>query len=149
MPLTKTSTETEQPIERITLRSIFRYLIDAFDIRKGHIYTFKELLIRPGTAIKTYLQEDRSKLSLPFRFLILSTVVSTYLVLKTDIYRNMVVTGGTLTRYTEEERVFFEYLFTKIMESYTLSFYLMIPFSCLFFKLFLRKSTLYFGERFY
>lgn len=44
---------------------------------RGILYTIRELLIRPGLSIRTYLREDRTKLVKPVIFIILTSLIYT------------------------------------------------------------------------
>lgn len=59
----------DQPIKRITFKSIGLSILSVLNFEKGIFYTLKELSIRPGTTILTYLFKDRSKILEPVRFL--------------------------------------------------------------------------------
>ncbi|MFC0345706.1 DUF3667 domain-containing protein [Epilithonimonas hispanica] len=47
---------------------------------KGFLFTFKELLIRPGKAVREYLRENREKYVKPIVFLVFSAVIYTFLI---------------------------------------------------------------------
>jgi len=64
------------------MRSIFEGILDTFNLERGLIYTSIALTIKPGTAIRTYLYEDRTKLVKPFRFLVLTIAVATFATLQ-------------------------------------------------------------------
>ena len=70
--------ETPTPPSRITMRSIFEGILDTFNLERGLIYTSVALTIQPGTAIRAYLYEDRTKLVKPFRFLVLTIALATF-----------------------------------------------------------------------
>ena len=70
--------ETPTPPSRITMRSIFEGILDTFNLERGLIYTSIALTTKPGIAIRTYLYEDRTKLVKPFRFLVLTIAVATF-----------------------------------------------------------------------
>lgn len=74
--------ETPTPLKRITMRSILEDALDIFNLERGLIYTAVVLTTRPGEAIRTYLYEDRTKLVKPFRFLLLTIAVATFLTLE-------------------------------------------------------------------
>ncbi|MEO1259988.1 MAG: DUF3667 domain-containing protein [Bacteroidota bacterium] len=70
------------PPERITLRALINSVIATFDINKGWIKTYRLLTTRPGKTLRTYLLEDRSILTKPFKLLIVSTAVVVFFMFK-------------------------------------------------------------------
>ncbi len=67
---------TQAP-SRITMRSIFNAVLDIFDLERGLLHTIVALTWRPGDAIRNYIETDRTRLSKPFRFLLLTIAVAT------------------------------------------------------------------------
>ena len=70
------------PPERITMRSLIQSVIETFDVNKGWIKTYRLLTTRPGKTMRTYLLEDRSVLTKPFKLLIVSTAAVVFLMFK-------------------------------------------------------------------
>lgn len=67
-----------------TLRRIDRrYLVtevgSVLNFDKGILYTIRELIIRPGAAVKQFLFEDRNRLVKPLTFLIVCSLIYTFL----------------------------------------------------------------------
>lgn len=62
-------------IERIDRYYISQQIQHLWNIEKGLLYTMKELAIRPGKAIREFIQEDRKKQVQPIMFLILTSVI--------------------------------------------------------------------------
>jgi hypothetical protein len=46
---------------------------------KGLLYTVKELLLRPGKSMRTFITEDRSRLVKPVVFIIITSVIYTFI----------------------------------------------------------------------
>ncbi len=65
--------------ERITMKTIWLGLMDIFNLERGLGYTLVALTVRPGHAIREYLEENRTRLVPPFRFLILTVAIGTFL----------------------------------------------------------------------
>jgi len=65
----------ERQVRRYSFRNMGSSILDAFNLEYGILFTLKELLIRPGASIRSYLQEGRLKYTSPFRLLILSTAI--------------------------------------------------------------------------
>lgn len=73
------------------MRSIFDDVLDIFNLEKGLIYTTVALTLKPGIAIRTYLYEDRTKLVKPFRFLLLTIALATFVTIQYFQYASSVV----------------------------------------------------------
>ncbi|QNR24186.1 DUF3667 domain-containing protein [Croceimicrobium hydrocarbonivorans] len=65
----------ERQVRRYSFRNMGGSILDAFNLEYGILFTLKELLLRPGASIRSYLQEGRLKYTSPFRLLILSTAI--------------------------------------------------------------------------
>lgn len=78
-----------QPIvvERIDRNYAIQELMKLTGYEKGFIYTVKELAIRPGKVIRQYLMEDRQRITKPITFLILTSLIYTFIshYFKTDV----------------------------------------------------------------
>lgn len=71
-----------QPFElkKVSLKSL---IVDAFqfftNFEKGFGYTFKELVVRPGTMQWRYLHEDRTRYQKPISFLLISATLAAFI----------------------------------------------------------------------
>lgn len=74
--------EERQALKRIKLTNLFEYLLNTVNLERGLLYSIRELLLRPGRSIREYLFEDRTKLTKPFKLLILIVSVATFLTLQ-------------------------------------------------------------------
>ncbi len=76
-------------IARINKEFVFFGLAEVLNLNGGLFYTLKELTIRPGKAVKTYIKKDRSMLLKPITFLflcsLLYTLVSQYFTFDSNI----------------------------------------------------------------
>lgn len=76
-------------IPRIDKEFFFFGLAEVLNLNRGIIYTLKELTIRPGKAIRSYIETDRTILVKPITFLfmcsLLYTVVSQYFTFDSSI----------------------------------------------------------------
>ncbi|MFN7117735.1 MAG: DUF3667 domain-containing protein [Saprospiraceae bacterium] len=70
------------PVPRITLRYIGEQILSQVNLEKGLGYTFKQLLLAPGAAIREYLFEDRSRMMRPLPLVLLLTAIATFLSFK-------------------------------------------------------------------
>ena len=62
--------------DRISWRTLGRYIFDVLNLERGIGYTFRELLLRPGKAIREYLFVDRSRLVKPLPLLLLMATLT-------------------------------------------------------------------------
>ena len=75
------SRDTEGPapstpnLPRIDGTFILSELSGVLNLEKGLFFTIKEVLLRPGTSVRRFIHEDRSRMTKPASFLILCSVV--------------------------------------------------------------------------
>ncbi|MEM6298978.1 MAG: DUF3667 domain-containing protein, partial [Bacteroidota bacterium] len=60
----------KKPLKRIDKAYILSEISSVLNLEKGIFYTIKELLIRPGKSIRTFIHEDRTRLVKPIVFII-------------------------------------------------------------------------------
>ncbi len=63
-------------LERIDRKHIVEDIGNLINLRKGFLYTVKELIIRPGEAIRQFISENRTKLVKPITFVIFCMLIS-------------------------------------------------------------------------
>ncbi len=70
-----------QPTElpRIDMKYIIQEIGSVLSFKKGILFTIKELLIRPGQNVKTFIHEDRNRLVKPIIFVIFCSFIYTIL----------------------------------------------------------------------
>ena len=74
---------SETSPKRITMQTIWAYLLSILNIERGLLYSMKQLTVRPGQAIKEFLFTEKRNLHIkPLSFLILTATVSTFITLK-------------------------------------------------------------------
>jgi len=56
---------------------VSREVLELLDFEKGFFYTIRELMIRPGKSIRTFISEDRIRLIKPVTFLIFTSLLYT------------------------------------------------------------------------
>lgn len=83
-----------QKPKRITWANIFESFLEIFNLRKGFLYTIRELILTPGDAIHTYLFEDRTRLSKPFPFFILTTTLAVLVAINLDPFSTQFMEKG-------------------------------------------------------
>ena len=64
-------------IKRIDGHYIMHEIEHVLHFEKGILYTVKELLIKPGTSVKEFLAENRSRLVKPIIFIIITSLIYT------------------------------------------------------------------------
>ena len=74
------SSEPKKEIKRIDAKYISHEIQHLLHFDKGFPFTFKEVLIRPGKAVREYLGENREKYVKPIVFLVFSAVIYTLII---------------------------------------------------------------------
>ncbi|MEM6634075.1 MAG: DUF3667 domain-containing protein [Bacteroidota bacterium] len=80
--------------KRITWKHIFESFLGIFKLEKGLLYTLKGLLLHPGTTLRTYLFEDRTKLMKPFAFFIFTTTLAVLISVNLDPFSAELMKGN-------------------------------------------------------
>lgn len=77
-------------IHRIDKSYLTQELLKLIGYERGFLYTAKGLLLRPGKVIREYIQEDRQKITKPITYLILTSLIYTFIshYFKTDMIQN-------------------------------------------------------------
>ncbi|MTI19393.1 DUF3667 domain-containing protein, partial [Fulvivirga sp. RKSG066] len=66
-------------------KGAINYLLDAWNMQKGGLYTLKWLFLNPGKLIRAYLGTERYIITSPFKLLILTTALSLFLIIQLDV----------------------------------------------------------------
>ncbi len=74
------SSEYKKEIKRIDAKYISHEIQHLLHFDKGFPFTFKEILIRPGKAVREYLGENREKYVKPIVFLVFAAVIYTLII---------------------------------------------------------------------
>ncbi|HBR11068.1 MAG TPA: hypothetical protein DD740_02430 [Chryseobacterium sp.] len=74
------SSESKKEIKRIDAKYISHEIQHLLHFDKGFPFTFKEILIRPGKAVREYLGENREKYVKPIVFLVFAAVMYTLII---------------------------------------------------------------------
>jgi hypothetical protein len=69
-----------QKLERIDSRYILSEIGSVLNLKKGVLYTIKELLIRPRQNIRAFISEDRNRLVKPIVFILITSLIYTIFV---------------------------------------------------------------------
>ncbi|WP_425390539.1 hypothetical protein [Ekhidna sp.] len=138
--------EEKRTINRITFKQTIADFLNAFNVERGLIYTFKLLFSNPGELIRIYLADGRFKIVNAFRLLILTTALS-LLVLYLSGVDSMV---SEFTRGFNEgisDKEFSSQSFQQLFSDYyNLFLWISIPCYGLMTFLFFRKSAYNYAE---
>ncbi len=66
-------------LQRINWQYVLSEFSNVFNLEKGIFYTLKEVILRPGSAVKKFLFEDRKRFVKPMVFIILCSIFFTFI----------------------------------------------------------------------
>ncbi len=125
--------EIQSRPERITMKTIWHDLMGIFNLERGLLYTLVVLTIKPGAALREYLYDNRQRLVPPFRFLIFTVAIGTFITVQYFKNSNILkefergVREGYQSRGgTSEQPQFLETYLTTISDLYNNYFNLFI-----------------------
>ncbi|WP_341904132.1 DUF3667 domain-containing protein [Fluviicola taffensis] len=64
-------------LKRIDGKYILHEIVHVLHLEKGILFTIKELIVRPGKSVRTFISEDRSRLVKPVIFIIVTSLIYT------------------------------------------------------------------------
>ncbi|MGB3468959.1 MAG: DUF3667 domain-containing protein [Cyclobacteriaceae bacterium] len=76
-------------IERITLVKLLKDLSEIFNLERGIFFLVKELILRPGVTIRSYLYENRYTYFHPIRLLLITTALNFFIFWLVDGVENL------------------------------------------------------------
>lgn len=135
--------------ERLTMNRLWEDVLQAFDIERGVLYTFFMLKVRPYWTVRTYLFEDRTRLTNPFKFLAISITLSAIVLFNTDLFKNAIIEDAKLEQDLSQKELnekFVHATYQLINDTYAFSYMLIIPILALFSWLFFPRRILFLGE---
>ncbi len=88
-------------LHRIDGHFVWHELIHVLHVEKGIFYTIRELLLRPSATIKSFMEEDRSRLVKPLLFLILCSLVYNLM----EYFFPMPITAASQTHSTNTAKI--------------------------------------------
>jgi hypothetical protein len=137
--------------ERFTLKKFFFVLLDQFNIKKGIIYTFKELLLHPGRVINDYLSGKTKPYFSPLNYLLIAAGLYAFLVIWLNIFDSSIDATNKIlineSMQNNEEVLEMQKRFIDSIKGYmNLIPLLLVPFASLVSKWFYRSKKLYYGE---
>lgn len=127
-------------LPRISGRYIFKEITSVLNFDKGILLTIKELLIRPGQNIKSFIHEDRNRLVKPLIFIIICSLIYTVAQQLLHFEHDYVNNGGL------EESSAVIIINEWIQKHYGYANILMAIFIAMWIKLFFRKYNYNFFE---
>nr|WKN39832.1 DUF3667 domain-containing protein [Tunicatimonas sp. TK19036] len=130
---------------RITIGHLWEEVLGTLSWDKGFFFTVKMLLLNPGKAIRDYLQGERKRYSHPIRFLVFTTAISTYAVIKLDLINKFYDEAGVLS-IDEAGRQVQQQLVTFLYQYYNIITFLSIPLLAAFTYLFFLKKGYNYAE---
>jgi len=74
--------ERTDRVERISMRSVLKAILNAFDLERGFFFTLLRLYSRGGKAVLDYLGPNRQRYTPPFRFLLILTALALFALLR-------------------------------------------------------------------
>ena len=122
------------PIElkRINGKYIFKEISSVLNFDKGILYTVRELLLRPGKNIQTFILENRNRLVKPIIFIIITSLIYTLAQQLLNFEDGYVNAGGFEESTTTK-------IFSWIQKNYGYANILMAIFIASWIKVFFRK----------
>lgn len=75
------------PLKKIDQHYVFQELLSILGFEKGFFFTLKNILLKPGATIQSYINTGRQKITKPFTFLFITSVIYTIIsqIFKTDV----------------------------------------------------------------
>jgi len=130
-----------QPVQvkRIDAHYILHEIQHILHFEKGILFTVKELLIRPGQNIRTFITENRSRLVKPVIFIIVSSLIYTIISHFFHIEEDYV-------EFTEVKKTSIGLIFDWVQGHYGYANILMGVFISMWLKLFFKKYSYNFFE---
>ncbi|MGB3589785.1 MAG: DUF3667 domain-containing protein [Tunicatimonas sp.] len=135
---------TEKP-PRITLQYLWQEILGTLSWDKGFFFTFKELLIRPGKTIRAYLAGDRQRYSNPVRFLVFSTAIASFVIIKLDLV-GRALDQGMLRTSDQQVQQSRQEVMTYLYQYYNFVMFLLVPLLALATYWFFRKRKYNYAE---
>lgn len=124
---------------RINGKYILNEVRHVVNFEKGLLYSIRELFLRPGVSIRTFIREDRSRLIKPLVFLIVTSLIYTLL-------QQLLNFEDGYVNYSDSTQTTTTLLFEWVSKNYGYANIIMAIFIALWLKLFFRKYDYNFFE---
>jgi hypothetical protein len=125
--------------ERINSDYVFSEIASIFNLEKGIFFTIRELVLRPGISIQTFILEDRNKLVKPIVFIIICSLIYT-------LSQQMFAFEDGYINYSDSDESTANYIFKWLSNNYGYANVLMALFITSWLKLFFKKYNYSFFE---
>ena len=136
--------DTTEKSPRITLHYLWQEVLSTLSWDKGLFFTIKELLIRPGEAIRAYLAGKRNRYSNPIRFLVFTTAIASFITIKLDVFQSFFVENSDLLNDEKQQLVQDVTLF--VYQYYNIITFLSVPILAGLTYLFFRRREYNYAE---
>ena len=131
-------------IKRVTIRNFVSNVLDAFNITRGGVYSFKMILKNPGQLSRDYLGVSRYQITAPFKILVLSSAIALLLINSLD-YINILLEESLVVNGDKQED-FKNQIIERFISYFNLILWVYIPVSALISYLLNRKRNYNYAE---
>jgi hypothetical protein len=123
-------------------RGAERLLQGSLDLDRGFLFTLRELTLRPGAAIQSYLDGRSTRYTNPVRYLVVIAAATTLAMVVTGITEGIsdTLTSGPVEELSESGRRFVEIFSTVFGQYYNLLTIAAVPFMAVATRVFFRGA---------
>lgn len=121
-------------VKRIDGKYILSELGSIFNFEKGILFTVKELLIRPGKNIRTFILNDRNVLTKPVLYVVLCSLAYTLL-------QEVLMFDDGYVAYSFDDATTTSFLFNWVSSNYGYANLIMALFIAMWLRLMFRKNS--------
>jgi hypothetical protein len=126
-------------LKRIDGQYVVNEISNVLNFNKGILFTIRELILRPGKTVRSFLQEDRNRLVKPIVFIIVCSLAY-------SIIQQIFSFEDGYVGYSFEKESAIASIFNWVSENYGYSNILMGIFIAIWIKVFFRKYSFNFYE---
>lgn len=130
---------TQKSLKRIDGAYVARQVSTVLNFDKGFFYTIRELLVRPGGTVSTFILTDRNRLVKPIVFIIICSLIYT-------LTQRILLFEDGYINYAREDGSMASVLFGWLSNNYGYTNILISIFTALWIKLFYWKRDVNFFE---
>ncbi|HEX2189067.1 MAG TPA: DUF3667 domain-containing protein [Longimicrobiaceae bacterium] len=130
---------------RFTVRGIFAHLVtDAFDLNRGLLFTAVALTVRPGAAIRDYVDGATARYTNPVKYLVVCVALAVFASVQVGVTRDMA--GGFAEGMGAESAAVAERIGEVLSRYMNVIMAAAVPFMALYSRALFRRSGLNFAE---
>lgn len=133
--------ERTDRVERISMRSVLKDILSAFDLERGFFFTLLRLYKRGGKAVIDYLGPNRRRYTPPFRFLLIATALALFVVSSSSGVNEFM--NGFVDALDESDSKERQDIRRTLLEFFNVFLWLAIPIFSGFTRLFFRRPFNY------